>query len=226
MKVIDNIHLIDGISYSNVFLIVDKDLTLIDTGMPKNGKKILEYISSLGFKPSDVKKIIITHYHPDHMGSLFEVWTETKADIFVHDIDSPYVAGKKGVPFPKGSKGFLYRFLPLFMKFKFVESNKKLKNDDTIKNLKVIHTPGHTPGHICLYNPKRKILFSGDMFRVEKGQILSSDESFIDNKEELEKSLLKISKLDFDVICPGHGEVIKSGGKALLNKYLNQKMRR
>jgi glyoxylase-like metal-dependent hydrolase (beta-lactamase superfamily II) len=220
MKITENIHLIDGIGYSNVFLIVDKDLTLIDTGMPNNGKKILEYISNLGFKPSDVKQIIITHYHPDHMGSLFEVWSETKADIFVHDIDSPYVAGKKKVPLPKGVKKFLYGFLSLFMKFKFVESNKKLKDGDTIKNLKVIHTPGHTPGHICLYDSKRKILFSADMFRVEKGKIKPSDESFVDNKEELEKSLVKISKLDFDVICPGHGDFVKANGKVLLEEYM------
>lgn len=222
MKITDNIHLIDDIGYSNVFLIVDKDLTLIDTGMPKNGKKILEYISNLGFTPKDLKQIIITHYHPDHIGSLFEVWSETKADIFVHNIDSPYVAGKKKVPLPKGGKGLLYGLLSVFMKFKFVESNKQLKDDDIIKNLKVIHTPGHTPGHICLYDPKRKVLFSADMFRIKKGQITPSDESFVDNKEELEKSLLKISKLDFDVICPGHGEFVKSDGKALLERYLKE----
>ena len=225
MKITDNVHIIDGIGYSNVFLIVDKDLTLIDTGMPNNGKKILEYISNLGFKPSDVKQIIITHYHPDHMGSLFEVWSETKADIFVHDIDSPYISGKKKVPLPKGGKKLLYGFLSLFMKIKFVESNKTVKDGDIIKNLKVIHTPGHTPGHICLYDSKRKILFSADMFRVEKGQIKSADESFIDNKIELEKSFNKISSLDFDTICPGHGEFVKSGGKSLLTKYLNQKLR-
>jgi glyoxylase-like metal-dependent hydrolase (beta-lactamase superfamily II) len=223
MEIINKIHLVDGINYSNVFLIVDKDLTLIDTGMPKNGKKILEYISNLGFKPSDLKQIIITHYHPDHIGSLFEVWSETKADIFVHDIDSPYVSGKKKIPLPKGGKRFLYGFLSLFMKFKFVESNKKIKDGDTIKNLRVIHTPGHTPGHICLYDSKRKILFSADMFRVEKGQIQPADESFVDNKEELEKSLVKISKLNFDVICPGHGDFVKSDGKALLERYLNKK---
>jgi len=222
MEVVDKIHLVDRIGYSNVFLIVDKGLTLIDTGMPKNGKKILEYISNLGFAPSDLKRIIITHYHPDHIGSLFEVWSETNAEIFVHRIDSPYVSGKKKIPYPKGSKGILYRFLGLFMKFKFVESNKPLKDGDTIDNFKVIHTPGHTPGHICLYNPKRKILFSADMFKVEKGEIKPMDESFIDNKDELEKSLVKISKLNFDTICPGHGEFVKSGGKALLEKYLKK----
>jgi len=219
-KVTDNLHLIDGISYSNVFLVIGKDLTLIDTGMPKNDKKILEYISNLGFSTNNLKKIIITHYHPDHIGSLFEVWSKTNATIYVHENDADYILGRKKIPFPKGFMGLFYRLLSPFMKLKFVNEVKKINEGDVIENLKVIHTPGHTGGHICLYNPREKILFSADMFKVEKGKIVPISKSFVEDEDELKKSLHKISKLNFNIICPGHGEVVKSGGKMLLEDFL------
>jgi glyoxylase-like metal-dependent hydrolase (beta-lactamase superfamily II) len=70
VKIIEGTHQVDGIN-GNVYLVEDGDkLILIDTGLPRNEKKILKYIESLGRKPEDVSTIVITHFHIDHIGSL------------------------------------------------------------------------------------------------------------------------------------------------------------
>lgn len=99
MEIVEGIHRVDEASgRSNVYLIIDgPSLLIVDTGLPGNAKKTVEYIQKIGRKPNEVTTIIITHYHLDHIGSLKELQTLTKAKVAVHADDADYVSGNTPV---------------------------------------------------------------------------------------------------------------------------------
>ncbi len=76
---------------------------------------------------------------------------------------------------------------------------------------RVLHTPGHSAGSICLYNEEKGILFSGDLVRNEKGILEGPPEEFTPDTRSACRSLERVAALDFDVLLPGHGDVILEG---------------
>lgn len=82
-----------GVSGSNVFLLLDNSITLIDTGLRGRSASILNEVKRLGYKPSDIAHIILTHHHADHAGSLAELKNATGAKVMAHPADAPYING-------------------------------------------------------------------------------------------------------------------------------------
>src|SRR5512146_3193293 len=92
MKIVDNVYVVPGV-VANPYLIVDADgLTIIDAGCPRNGKKILAYIASLGKSARDVKRIIITHADLDHFGGLAALQRATGARTYASQIEADAIA--------------------------------------------------------------------------------------------------------------------------------------
>jgi len=207
---------------ANSYLIVGDGLTLIDTGMPHNAKKILDYISrKLRRQPSDLETIIITHCHIDHTGSANELRRLTKAKVAVHQEDADFVAGKKPMPPPKGAISFLFKAFSPFFKFTPVQPDIALKENDKVGRLIVIHTPGHTPGSISLYDSDRKVLFAGDTVRFIKGKVEGPPKMFTLDMHLARQSIEKISQLDFDVMLSGHGEPLKPNACSRVKEFYN-----
>jgi hydroxyacylglutathione hydrolase len=105
MLITGNIYQLNGISGmgvwgANVFLLVDADLTLVDTGFKGRAGGILAQIKKLGYSVSDVARIIVTHHHIDHVGSLAELKRATGAKVIAHEADSPYIDGTLSQPGP------------------------------------------------------------------------------------------------------------------------------
>jgi hydroxyacylglutathione hydrolase len=95
MEILPGIHQVDGVNANSYFVIGD-EIMLIDTGMPRNAKKILDYLhNTLGRNPSDIKTIVLTHYHLDHTGNLFDLKEITKAKVAVHHEDEDYISEGK-----------------------------------------------------------------------------------------------------------------------------------
>ena len=106
MEIVEGIHRVDeasaNMAHANVYLVINgKELTVIDTGTPGNAQKIVKYIQKIRYQPTDVKTIILTHFHMDHMGSAKELKDLTNAKLAVHQEDADYVSGKKPLPKPK-----------------------------------------------------------------------------------------------------------------------------
>jgi glyoxylase-like metal-dependent hydrolase (beta-lactamase superfamily II) len=204
MEIVPGIHQVDGVN-GNCFLIVRDELTLIDTGMPRNSAKIVNYIQDiLNRKPTDIKTIVLTHFHIDHVGDASDLKKLSGAKVAIHEADADYVAGRKTQPAPRGVKGMIFKVLiPLFFGSRPVEPDIKLNDGDTIAGLTTIHTPGHTPGSICLFDPVSKSLFAGDLLmfngsKIEMGSSLS-------DPDEVQQSIKKITAIDFDIMLSGHG---------------------
>jgi hydroxyacylglutathione hydrolase len=221
MEIIEGVHRIDeasaNMAHSNVYLVINgKELTIIDTGTPGNAKKIVEYIQKMGFQPSDISTIILTHYHMDHAGSAKILKDLTNAKVAVHEDDADYVAGKKALPKPKN---ILFRAASSFVKVDPVQVDILLKDNSKIGKLTVVHTPGHTAGSISLLDNKNKVLFAGDTLRFDGSKITGSPEQHTWNMAKAKESIKKISTLDFNAMLSGHGEPLTSNAADAVKKF-------
>ncbi len=222
MEIIEGIHRIDeassNIAHANVYLVInEKELMVIDTGTAGNAKKIVAYIQKIGHQPSEVSTIILTHYHMDHAGSAKELKDLTNAKVAVHSEDADFVAGKK--PYPK-PKNILFRAVSSFIKPDSVDVEIPLKDGDKIGSLTVIDVPGHSPGSIALLDSQRKALFIGDTLRFDGTKVTGAPKQFGWDIEKEKESIKKISMLDFEVMLPGHGEILKSTASNKVKEFV------
>ena len=173
---------------SNVYLLdIDKVPTLIDLGYERYHRSLVLGISKLGYKPTDIKRVIFTHLHFDHIG---------KPDAFKN---AEFFASEEEIEDMK--KGLFSKFLAKFG-IKQPTINVEIKPIKDLKFLKVVKTPGHTRGSICLWFKDRKMLFSGDTL-FNRGIIGRTD---LPNSvhEEMDNSLKKLKKYKYKTLCPGH----------------------
>ena len=194
MKITDGVYQVDGVN-CRVYLVEDGDkLILIDTGLPRSDKKILNELQSLGRKPTEVSTIVFTHHHMDHIGSAAKMKRATGAKTAAHEADSDYIAGNKTPPKPKN---LMFKVLSSFVKPSPVGVDLILKDGDKVGRLLVIHTPGHSEGSISLLDTDRKTMFVGDSLRFVDGSFRSRQRSSLwitrKLKSRLEKSQLTTS---------------------------------
>ncbi len=195
MKITPEIFLLDGAEFDSNMFYINNEI-LIDCGSGFFLKETLEQMEEYGIDPKKIKTIIITHSHFDHCGGAGEWKKITGAKILVHEKDREALETGKGIMAEEFG-----------LEYKPVKADKILKEGDKIKTGKyeftVMHTPGHTPGGICLWDERNRLLISGDTLFLDgvgRSDLYGGDE------KELKKSLQKIKKLgDIDVLLPGHG---------------------
>jgi glyoxylase-like metal-dependent hydrolase (beta-lactamase superfamily II) len=205
-------------AHSNVYLVISgKELLVVDTGTPGNAKKIVDYIQKIGYQPSDVANIVLTHFHMDHAGSAKELKELLpNAKVAAHKDDAEYIEGKKPLPKPRN---VLFRAVSSFVKVQPVQVDLLLKEGDRVGSLTVIHVPGHTPGSIALLDGERKILFAGDTLRFDGKNVSGGSEQFTADPEGARQSIGKLSALSFSVMLPGHGEVLRPDASDAVKKF-------
>jgi glyoxylase-like metal-dependent hydrolase (beta-lactamase superfamily II) len=213
LKIEKNVYALKSTKGSYAYLIKDKETILIDTGQPGKVKNILKEIDSINIKPKNIKHILLTHHDVDHIGNAALLQEETGATLWALKEDIPYILGDKSRP------GLKKIVAGLLMRVKKPEKVKAY-NSQEIDDIKIIQTPGHTPGHVSfLY---KDILFAGDLVRNDKG-VLKKIPSFLPgmnaDEESLKESILKVSEYSFKWVCPAHGEPlkVKDEWKQLLN---------
>ena len=194
MKIFENVHLVDG-TMANVYLVLHEGkVALIDAGLPGEHEKVLRYIKELGFAPEDVDLIIATHGHPDHVGSLKVLKELTCAKVAAHREEIPYITGEKWNTEP-------------------VEVDIPLEDGDEIANLKVVHSPGHTPGSIVLYSKELRAIFTGDLVHEEDGRLYEIPHRYSLDPMKNREAIRNILRLDFEHVLPSHGKPILNEGK-------------
>ncbi len=200
---------------ANCFLIKQSDkLFLFDTGYLGLGKRIIKKIFHIGKNPSDLSLILVTHAHLDHFGGLFDVYHHSKAIIGCHEYEFKRTSmGSKKIS-PAISKagqfvsGLASLSLP-FIKSKRVLPHIKVKDGMSLEgfglNAQVIHTPGHTKGHISIVLEER-VAFTGDLIM---GKTITNQKPhlgiFAENINEIYESWMKILKTGAKVFYPAHG---------------------
>ena len=165
---------------------------LVDVGM-EAGFVISELEKHMSL--NSLETIILTHCHYDHSGGAEEVAQACGAKIAIHTDDAPLLADTDA----SAASMFGESAPP-------VTPDILLKEGDVLNGLQVIHTPGHTPGGICLYEPDSKVLFSGDTVFPDGG--FGRTDLYGGNGAKLVESIKKLSGLDVSVMYPGHGNVV------------------
>jgi glyoxylase-like metal-dependent hydrolase (beta-lactamase superfamily II) len=220
LEIVEGIHLVPRVRGANVYLVKrDDGITVVDTGLPGNAGRIIDYVQSIGCHPSDVKTIVLTHSDMDHAGSVARLKEETNAKVAIHEADAPRLSGEKEPKAVKGMLGLLLRAMAVIMRFKRINADVLLKDSDIIDGLTVIHTPGHTDGSICLYLPGRA-LFVGDALLTDDKRMLSLPRRAMSaDLDQAKESIKKISELKYSVLLPGHGPPIERNASAITKEF-------
>jgi glyoxylase-like metal-dependent hydrolase (beta-lactamase superfamily II) len=166
--------------------------------------------------PSDVKRIIITHHHPDHIGSLSELRGATGADVIAHSLDVPYIDGRLRQPRTKnmGWRSMLLELSEKLWRITPVTIKATVDDGDELPGgIRIRHTPGHTQGSICIYIESKRLVIAGDLLVNRFGLRLPSRAFTIDMYREA-RSLQKLAEMEFDIICFGHGRPLTKNAHA------------
>lgn len=192
MKVHDGIFLLDGAGMdANVYCINSK--VLVDTGSGMFFEETMEQMDKYGIDKNKIKKIVLTHEHFDHTGAAQDMKEELDAKLLAHKDADVTEESSLSAQFDQD--------------FEKPDIDGRLKEGDSIKageyNFEVIHTPGHSPGGISLWDSNLKILVSGDLLFLDgfgRTDIPGGD------REIIKKSLKRVKDLgDVKILLPGHG---------------------
>ncbi len=188
---------------ANAYLLLDDVPSLIDAG---GDSSFIVKALSKHVNPKEIEFVFLTHSHFDHAMACVDLKRWFGCKIVMHEREFELLKS--------GYTLFGYRF--------YVEPDVLVKGGEKFRlgeiELEVIHTPGHTPGSVCYYEPNRKWLFSGDTVFAHGafGRVdLPGGNSF-----ELISSLEKLAKLDVSVLYPGHEDVVEENARDHILKAL------
>jgi hydroxyacylglutathione hydrolase len=221
MELSPGIHRIEGVSGANSFLVVsDQGAAVIDTGMPGNERKIVEYAKKLGIEPGKLSYIILTHPDIDHSGSAAKLKGLTGAKVAIHEADAPRLSGEKKLKEVKGAMGVVFGALGPFVRFTPVKPDVVLKDSDRLLDLLVVYTPGHTEGSISLYRDKVAI-FVGDALKTDSsGRPGLPPGPMTVDMDQAKESMRRISALSYSLLLPGHGAPITKDASAVMASFV------
>jgi glyoxylase-like metal-dependent hydrolase (beta-lactamase superfamily II) len=216
MEIIPNVHLVPEMRGANAYLLLGETVTLLDAGMPGAEEAILGYMEELGREPGDLGRIVVTHYHLDHVGSLAALRARTGAQVLAHPGDAPFISGEQQ---PPPARSVVMRALfrlaaPLMPHAEPAAVNGDVEDGDRLDLLggaTVVHVPGHTPGSIALHFPVERLLICGDVINHRQGQLGPPPKAFTVDMDQALASLRRLAELEFDVLCPGHGPPLVGG---------------
>ncbi|MDJ1495311.1 MBL fold metallo-hydrolase [Cytophagaceae bacterium DM2B3-1] len=209
----------------NAYMIGTKDnWVLVDAGLPGNAKRIKKAAETCFGEGAHPRAIVLTHGHFDHTGSLEALVKEWDVPVYAHSLELPYLTGKASYPPPDPTVGGglmteiarLFPTKPIDLKdrVRLIPSNGELEE---LPGWRIIHTPGHAPGHISLFRESDRVLIAGDAFVTtnqesfwaatvtKKQEIHRPPAYFTQDWDAARRSVEILASLEPSVVATGHG---------------------
>lgn len=214
----DGLWLLPGLV--NVYILQTEDgLAVLDTGFPGRVPKILDAIRAIGKTPADVRHLLLTHCHPDHIGSAAALQRATGATVWAHPLDAPRMEAGMTMREPMcASPGLRNRILVRILSGKIttvepIKVDRLIEDGDSpdfAPDLLAIHIPGHCHGQLAfLWRRHGGVLFPADACVNRRGLTLPVA---TEEPELALASLARLGSFDFDKVCVMHGKPIMHGG--------------
>ncbi|MFD2044292.1 MBL fold metallo-hydrolase [Ornithinibacillus salinisoli] len=203
---------------------------LIDAGMPGSTEEIKRVIANRFGESSKPEAIILTHGHFDHVGTITDLIEEWKVPVYAHELEFPYLTGEKSYPEPDVTvEGGMLAKISAMYPNESIDIGKYVKPlpTDHIPGLpewKIIHTPGHSPGHVSLFRETDSLLISGDalitvrqdsFYKVltQQPEVNGPPRYLTTDWKAAKTSVEKLTSLNPNTVIPGHGQAM--GGQEL-----------
>lgn len=227
----DGVWRIEAGVFVNAFLVAangadDADgLTLVDCGTARSGPRLVRSIRLLGFRPTAVRAIILTHWHSDHMGSAARFASSSAAPaVHVGRRDAPSVRGEVRHPHREARRGDITRLgrlvSPLATPGPAVADVGVLDDGELLPfadNAEVVAAPGHTAGHIAVLLGRVGVLIAGDAV-MNLGRLTQGIGPFRSARSSEPATLRRLAALDFDVLGVGHGPPVVRDARRRLQR--------
>ena len=223
----------------NICLLIEGGkITMVDAGLPGSSAGILAYLDEIGLAPQAIRRVIITHHHVDHVGGLPEILKLSAAEVWAHRDDAAVIEGtvpRPGIP-PERVEAMLAA-IPAEQRVAAAARMKHMSEVapatvdlrlvggeelNVLGGVQILHSPGHTAGHLCLYLPVLSLLVAGDLLRLEDGVIRESPVGFAADADQALDSARQIVTLGFERFIGYHGGYRVSGAGELLSPSITR----
>ena len=224
MEVAPGIHGIDFDGQVWAYVVEGHGLTLIDAGIAGRLGVLTGGLEEIGAATSDIRRLILTHFHRDHVGTVAELRELTGAEVVAHAVDAAVIEGREAGPEPnltareevifEAVAGGVPDAPP-------VKVDREVADGDSIDfgagiRATVVHVPGHTAGSIAIHLPETEVLFTGDAAASMNGSPIVG--VFNVDRGEARRSFVRLAGLEAETACFGHGDPILEAASSSLRR--------
>jgi glyoxylase-like metal-dependent hydrolase (beta-lactamase superfamily II) len=205
------------------FLIAEPQLTLIDAGLIGSGKRVQRYVEGIGRSLDDLNRIICTHAHPDHIGGVRELAGEREVEVLMHPLDLAGLNVTLRDAVANRNRGQLIAYFTRHPGEATPIENAQIL--PMLGGLQVVHVPGHTPGSVCLYAARHRLLFVGDALQVVRGRVTFASRVFSEDLPLARASVARLAELDVETIAFSHYPPWREGASSVLRALADRAAR-